>query len=81
MLKVKSIISSLSANRTQLELDGPLADKVVQNPDEMQSTTFGSQFGIITDMEVGPDGFLYVLSGVRDVEGKIYRLSSTLEVG
>ena len=71
----------LSANRTQLELGGPLADKVAQNPDEMQSTTFGSQFGIITDMEVGPDGFLYVLTGVRNVEGKIYRLSPTLEVG
>ena len=71
----------LSANRTQLELGGPLSDKIAQNPDEMQSATFGSQFGIITDMEVGTDGFLYVLSGVRDVEGKIYRLSSTLEVG
>jgi glucose/arabinose dehydrogenase len=71
----------LSANRTQLQLGGPLSDKIAQNPDEMQSTTFGSQFGIITDMEVGPDGFLYVLTGVRDVEGKIYRLSSTLEVG
>jgi aldose sugar dehydrogenase len=71
----------LSANRTQLELGGPLSDKIAQNPDEMQTSTFGSQFGIITDMEVGPDGFLYVLTGVRNVEGKIYRLSPTLEVG
>jgi glucose/arabinose dehydrogenase len=33
---------------------------------------FGSGFGGITDMEVGPDGYLYVLSFDR---GMLYRIS------
>jgi aldose sugar dehydrogenase len=34
--------------------------------------TFGSGFGGITDIETGPDGFLYVLSFDN---GVIYRIS------
>lgn len=65
----------LVSNRTHLALNGPLSDKVVQDSDETESLIFGSEFGIITDIEVGPDGNLYVLSGVRDTEGKVYRVS------
>ena len=63
------------SNRTQLDLNGPLSDMVVQDSDEEESLIFGSEFGIITDIEVGPDGNLYVLSGVRDTEGRVYRIS------
>jgi len=57
-------------------LDGPLADKVANTPDEMQQggIIFGSGFGVITDLQVGPDdGNLYVLT----LHGSIFRISSS----
>jgi glucose/arabinose dehydrogenase len=66
---------NLASNRTQLDLSGTLLDKVASNPEEMGDSVFASNFDIITDLEVGPDGYLYVLAGVRDVEGKIYKLT------
>lgn len=71
----------LVSSRTQLDLSGPLSDRVVQDSDETESLIFGSEFGIITDLEVGPDGNLYVLSGVRDTEGKVYRVSPSIGGG
>jgi glucose/arabinose dehydrogenase len=53
---------SLSKDRTQLELEGELQDKTADNLDELQDVVFGEKFGGITDMEIGPDGYLYVLS-------------------
>jgi hypothetical protein len=35
---------------------------VADNIDELEGISFGEDFGRITDMEVGPDGYLYVLS-------------------
>jgi glucose/arabinose dehydrogenase len=67
---------NLMANRTQLDLSGALSDKIVNNPEELGGSIFGSNFGIITDLEVGPDGYLYVLAGVRDVEGKVYKITA-----
>ena len=55
--------------------DSGLSDLVVDNEDELSAITFGSGFGGITDIETGPDGFLYVLS--YD-DGIIYRISSTI---
>jgi len=52
----------LAENRTVLELDGVLKDKVANGRDELKTTLFGQGFGGITDIEVGPDGYLYVLS-------------------
>ena len=52
----------LTKNRTALDLDGPLKDKVINNQEELKNTVFGQGFGAITDLEVGPDGNLYVLS-------------------
>jgi glucose/arabinose dehydrogenase len=52
----------LTENRTALELDGILKDKVANSQDELKSTVFGGGFGAITDIEVGPDGYLYFLS-------------------
>jgi glucose/arabinose dehydrogenase len=65
----------LVSSRTQLALSGPLSDRVVQDSDETEGLIFGSEFGIITDIDVGLDGNLYVLSGVGDTEGKVYRVS------
>ena len=52
----------LTEDRKGLLLGGPLKDKVANNADELQANIFARDFGGITDMEVGPDGFLYVLS-------------------
>jgi aldose sugar dehydrogenase len=46
----------LNEYRTDLILEGPLADKIANTPEEMQETIFGEGFGGITDFEVGPDG-------------------------
>jgi len=52
----------LNSNRTSLLLPNALADKVVDSKNETQSSVFANGFGAITDMEIGPDGYLYVLS-------------------
>lgn len=47
-----------------------LTDKEVDEPGESQPLVFGQGFGGITDIEVGLDGYLYVLS----YSGSIYRI-------
>ena len=63
----------LNEDRTDLILEGPLADKIADTPVEMQEIIFGEGFGGITDLEVGPDGYLYVVSLGQ---GAIYRIVS-----
>jgi aldose sugar dehydrogenase len=53
---------NLNSNRTALSLDSKLADKIANNRDELQDVIFAQGFGPIVDIEVGPDGYLYVLS-------------------
>lgn len=60
----------LDADRKQLLLKPPLEDKVADTPDEIQSAVFGQGFGVITDIQVGPDGYLYILG----INGNIYRI-------
>jgi len=45
---------------------------VVDNKNELNAVKFGTGFGSITDIETGPDGWLYVLSFDN---GAIYRIS------
>jgi glucose/arabinose dehydrogenase len=52
----------LDEQRRELILKGSLADKVLDNGEEDQDIIFASGFVGITDMEVGPDGNLYILS-------------------
>jgi len=52
----------LSDDRTQLSLKEPLNDKLANTKDELQEISFGNGFGGITDLEVGPDGYLYILA-------------------
>ena len=55
--------------------DSPLADKIVDTPEEMQETIFGKGFGVITDIQVSPyDGNLYILT----YAGSIYKIYSSL---
>ena len=52
----------LNEDRTELSLDSDLEDKVADVQVEAKSNLFGKGFIAITDIEVGPDGYLYVLS-------------------
>jgi glucose/arabinose dehydrogenase len=52
-----------------------LSDLVADDSRESSPITFGANFGRITDIETGPDGFLYILS--YD-EGKLYRILPSL---
>ena len=79
----------ITFNTTQLQ--SGLSDLVVNNNEELSSITFGSGFGGITDIETGPDGFLYILSYDNEIEklpggflnissynnGTIYKISSS----
>jgi glucose/arabinose dehydrogenase len=62
----------LNSERNALLLNGSLADKVADNDNELQDIIFGEGFGVPTDLEIGPDGMLYVCS-LRDEA--IYRIS------
>jgi glucose/arabinose dehydrogenase len=62
----------LNEQRTEIMLSGPLKDRVADNSTELQGILFGEGFGGITDLEVGPDGYLYVVS---IGQGKIFRIT------
>jgi hypothetical protein len=63
----------LTQDRTHIMLNGPLASKLIKNPrmEGLDQILFGEGFGGITDIKVGPDGYLYVVSiGL----GKIFKI-------
>ena len=51
-------------NRNSLILKGNLADKIALNNTEYSDILFAEGFTIITDVKQGPDGYLYVVSGL-----------------
>jgi glucose/arabinose dehydrogenase len=63
----------LNEDRVALVLRGPLSDKVAESSERegLEDIIFGERFGLITDLEVGPDGCLYVVSFD---EGKIFKI-------
>jgi glucose/arabinose dehydrogenase len=66
----------LNQDRTGLQFaDGRLADlvadQVEEGEPEVSSLIIGEGFGRITDIETGPDGYLYVLTFE---DGKLYRI-------
>jgi aldose sugar dehydrogenase len=62
----------LNNTRTGIKLENNfLADSVADDDQELSQIVFGTGFrGGITDIETGPDGFLYVLT----LNGSIYRI-------
>jgi glucose/arabinose dehydrogenase len=55
----------LNKDRSGLKLNASLKDKIAdntQNMQELKDITFAKGLGGITDIKVGPDGYLYVLS-------------------
>lgn len=64
----------LNKDRTGLKLDGLLKDKIADNIEEMQDITFFKDLGLITDIKVGPDGYMYVLSTYMN-KATIFRIA------
>jgi aldose sugar dehydrogenase len=61
----------LNQARTGLVLNGTLSSKISNTPNDSQQVLFASGFEEgITDLQVGPDGYLYVLT----FAGSIYRI-------
>jgi glucose/arabinose dehydrogenase len=67
----------LNDNRTELVLGNLLDDKVADTADELEDITFADGLGLVTDLEVGPDGYLYVVSIGH---GAIYRILPAVDV-
>ncbi len=62
----------LNSDRTGFVFDDPeLADNVVNTDESMDEIVFGTGFRCTTDIEVGPDGLVYVVSHADD---SIYRI-------
>jgi aldose sugar dehydrogenase len=77
----------VNEDRTGIKFDGNsnsiqtgLTDLVADNEQEMSAISLGTNFDGITDIETGPDGFLYILTLDRetDGEGKIYKITQLL---
>ncbi len=68
----------LNENRTGLDLKGNLTDKIALNKTEYGDILFAEGFSIITDVKQGSDGYLYVVSGLKQSKsekfGAIYRI-------
>jgi aldose sugar dehydrogenase len=62
----------LNQARTGIVLNGTLSNKISNAPSDSQPIIFASGFdGGITDIQVGPDGYLYILA----FAGSIYRIT------
>jgi glucose/arabinose dehydrogenase len=64
----------LSKDRMALLLNGSLADRVANNSAELNQVILGHGFGQITDIEIGPDGYLFILSHYNNV-AKIFKIT------
>ncbi len=62
----------LNGARTGFALTGSLADLVADTPAQADEVQFGSGFGPITDLELGPDGHVYA---VDIAFGTVYRIA------
>jgi len=68
----------LNKDRTALNLQNHLSDKIADTNKEFEEVIFGQGFGGITDMKVGPDGYLYVLS-IHEGGQDCYAVKSTTD--
>ena len=64
----------LNENRTGLKLQGSLKDKIVNTIEESNDVIFANGFGRITDLKIGLDGHMYVLSS-EDEGAVLYKIS------
>ena len=67
----------LNSTRTGLQLTGPLADRIVNTPSEINDAILGTGFGIITDIKIDPtDGDLFVITS-NTKNGKVFKISQS----
>ncbi len=67
-----------NATRDGFDFESPdLADLVADTGAELEELILGTGFGVITDLKVGPDGLLYILSLSL---GKIFRVFSQVSL-
>jgi aldose sugar dehydrogenase len=68
----------LNENRTGLNLKGNLTDRIALNNTEYGDILFAEGFSIITDVKQGPDGYLYIVSGLKQSKtekfGAVFRI-------
>jgi hypothetical protein len=68
----------LNENRNGLVLKGNLTDKIALNKTEFGDILVAEGFSIITDVKQGPDGYLYVVSGLKQSKtakfGAVFRI-------
>ena len=65
-----------------MSLNSPLSDRVVRSNETTSNDeiAFAKGFGVITDIEVGPDvGYLYILA-FNNGEGTIYRIVPSINL-
>ena len=67
----------LNENRSGFLLNGSLADKIADNNKQLGDILFAENRAGITDLEVGPDGYLY--AALYDKAGEILRIASASE--
>jgi glucose/arabinose dehydrogenase len=72
----------LNENRTELSLQDQAADRIAVSPEDVKPYKLAEGLGRITDLEVGPDGYLYIVSHewIRESDkmyGTILRLIPT----
>lgn len=65
----------LNDNRTGFDLHSELQDNAANSEEELESIIIGKNFGVITDLKIGPDGDLYV---VTISPSRVYRISYML---
>ena len=64
---------NLEKQRMNLDLTSKLSDKIANNTGELKELIFAKGFGKVTDIEIGPDGYLHVLSS-EDEGAAIYKI-------
>jgi len=52
---------------------GVLKDKVADSLQDLEGIIFGENFGKISDIQVGPDGYLYILTHYKN-NAQIFRI-------
>ena len=70
---------NVDKDRTDLLLNGPLADEVANDFSEIEDLIFARFPGVITDLKVGLDGYLYILlyQVLGQEDGELYRILPT----
>jgi aldose sugar dehydrogenase len=64
----------LNDERTGLLMKGSLEDNLATNLAQLEDIILGREFGGITDLQVGPDGYLYVLCQLERDQGAILKI-------